>query len=341
MVNGIRWEVVEDASKWDEWLSAFKDRHVRQCSAWAVHKAGGWKAVRTALFNGPTPMAMGLVLERKAPLGAATVYWLNGGPVYQKERPRHLDLAAFEGYLDGLLAFAAGRKAVVRLCGGAPMDLEAQLLLRQKGFARPAAPLDTGLTYVVDLAKPLEELKAGLERRWRGQLKKALDRAPKLEAGRDKALLERYLALHNHLCDRKGLKGLALHLRDLEAMRDELGSRVEFFVVTCDGRDGAGGAVWTFEGKAWFALSAANDWGLKNDLPNAFYWLLIERLKAAGLSSFDLTGIDPKDNWGVYNFKRGLGLPPVEALGEWEWASSPLLGRAFNAALWLRRGRLG
>lgn len=318
----VSWEIV-GPDNWDAWLSEFEDKHVRQTTAWARYKAGGWTPVYTALLNDGAPLAMGLLLQR------CGVVWLNGGPVYKKRRPAGIDLSSLAKYVEGLQR----RFGLVRLSSAAPMDLEAQLILRQRGFQRPLVPLDTGLTYVVDLTKSLDELRDGLERRWRAQLKRALEARPKAEFGRSPELRRRYAALHEALVRRKKVAGV-----DADAMAEALGERVEFAVLSVDGVDGCGGAVWTLGDRAWFGLSAANEKGLELDLPNAFYWLLIERLKAAGFKTFDVTGIDPRRNWGVFNFKRGLGLPPVEQLGEWEWAGSDWKRRAFNLALWLRGG---
>lgn len=220
------------------------------------------------------------------------------------------------------------------------MNMEAQLLLRQEGFTRPIFALGTSLTYLVDLKKSLEQLRANLERNWRNQLNSAEKTAPVFIYGRDRALLERYLLIHNEMCELKGLPRQKLNLGQLQAMADQLGDHVVFFVGTAENQDGCGGALWRFGTKGYFAFSAANAWGRKRYLPNAMYWNAISHLKEAGLETFDVTGIDPKDGWGVYNFKRGLNAQPVEYLGEWDWAASPWTRRVFNLALWAFQDRL-
>ncbi|MBI4424837.1 MAG: GNAT family N-acetyltransferase [Elusimicrobia bacterium] len=340
---GVAWRVVgleEAAARWDEWLSAFEDRHLRQTFAWGRHKAGSWTVEHTALLNGPTPMALGLCLTRALPLGAATVAWLNGGPVFRRKRPRDQDLASLEKYLEGLQEHLAPRRPMLRVSPAIAMDLDVQLALRQAGFARPLAPISSGLTYILDLALPLEELHARLERNWRNQLRAAEKAGAELAWGRAPELLERYLPLHNALVERKGLAGQRLSAEDLRGLVDTLGERITFVVLSVGGEDGCGGAVWTCGDRAWMGLSAANALGLKHNLPNLMYWRLVERLKASGARSFDLTGIDPKENWGVFNFKRGLRAAPVEQVGEWDWSPSDWRRRAFNLALWARGGDL-
>lgn len=344
MVNGLRWALVDSelaAANWDAWLEAFNDHHIRQSLVWSRHKASSWKPLRAALFNGPTPMAMGLCLQRSAPLGLANLFWVNAGPLFRKKRPADQDLAALKGFLEGLQEHLKTlRSPVLRINLEIPMDLKVQLVLRQAGFQRPLTPLGTSLTYHVDLRQGLEDIRSGLERNWRHQLGQAEKAEVLVESGRGQDLLRRYLPLHNALCERKGLKASRLSAENLESMARDLGRNIVFFMLSSQGRDGCGGALWTFGKKGWFALSSANDWGLKLNLPNLMYWRAIEHLKNSGAEVFDLTGIDPREGWGVFNFKRGLGLPPVETVGEWEWSPSDWGRRGFNLALWFLRNRL-
>jgi lipid II:glycine glycyltransferase (peptidoglycan interpeptide bridge formation enzyme) len=37
---------------------------------------------------------------------------------------------------------------------------------------------------------------------------------------------------------------------------------------------------------------------------------------------YDMGGVDPDGNKGVFDFKRGLGAQPLAYLGEWAWTSS-------------------
>lgn len=344
MVNGTRWAVLSDdlvRRDWDAWVSSFEDRHVRQTLAWGRLKTGSWTPAYAAILNGPTPLAAALILERRLPLGAASLFWINSGPLYRKRHARGQDLCALRDFLKGLKDRARSRgRSIVRLNFDIAMDLDAQMIVRSEGFARPLSPLGTGLTYRADLAKPLEEIRGSLEKNWRNQLNRAQKAGAVIEFGRDLELLRRYQPLHDALCARKGLRGQRLSMGDLERMTYILGESIVFFIVSSAGADGCGGAVWLQRDRAWFALSAANEHGLRHNLPNAMFWHVMRRLKESGVVVFDIMGLDPAQNPGVYNFKRGLGLPPMETLGEWQWATSPWLSRAFDAALFARRDSL-
>lgn len=329
----------EDARRdWDAWLSVFADRGVRQSRAWAEHKRGSWKPIHTALFRGREPAALALVLERRAPLGLARAAWANAGPVYRRGAPEE-DREALAALLRGLTSLQSPRTAL-RVAPRAPWNEADVEVLAKSGFAPARSPLDSGLTSVLPLQGSLEDLRAGLDRKWRNQLKKAETFSPRFDFGRDRALLERYLRLHTELCLRKGLRAQRLSLPALEKAARDFGPALTFAVGGVDGRDGCGASWWVHAGKATLWLSAADAHGLSKNMPNALYWAIVSRLRAEGVESFDLSGLDPIHNPGVTHFKLGLGGGTLRTLGEWDWARAALTRCAFDLALGAWRGRM-
>ena len=323
----------EAAREWDGWLAGFEGRGVRQSNAWAAHKTGGWKPERFVLLDGGRPAAMALALTRRAPLGAATLAWINAGPLFR-------DAAALRALLDGLVAkFSRVPRAVVRVAPRVPATPEIEAALRGAGFVPARAALDSGRTVIVDLAKSLEDLRAGLDRKWRNQLKKAEAASPVFETGSDRAFLKRFLALHEETRGRKKLDD-GITLDSLEKAAKDFGPALTFMIGSAGGVDGCALSWWTIAGRATLWLSAASASGMTACLPNAAYWEAIARLKAAGAREFDLSGIDAAKNPGVTHFKLGTGGAEVAAPGEWDWSSSPLPKAAFNALLVAVRGRL-
>lgn len=333
-MNGFRAvDEREAAASWDGWLSRFDARGVRQSHAWSLHKSGGWKPERHVLVENGEPVAMSLVLVRRAPLGAATLAWANAGPVFR-------DPGALTRFLGGLAArFAPVPRAVVRVAPRCAATPEISAALSAAGFSPARSALDSGRTVVLDLRPDLETLRAGLDRKWRNQLKKAESASPVFEFGSDRALLRRFLALHELTRGRKGLKD-GIDLAALERAARDFGPALTFAVGSTGGTDGAALSWWTFAGRATLWLAAAGPEGMAACLPNAAYWAAVTRLKAEGAESFDLSGIDPKNNPGVTHFKLGTGGAEVATPGEWDWSAHPLPRAAFNALLGAVRGRL-
>ena len=65
----------------------------------------------------------------------------------------------------------------------------------------------------------------------------------------------------------------------------------------------------------------------------ALFWAIIEACRNEGILYYDLGGVNPDNNLGVYNFKKGTGAKLVNYLGEWDWASVPLLRYFANKAI--------
>jgi lipid II:glycine glycyltransferase (peptidoglycan interpeptide bridge formation enzyme) len=62
----------------------------------------------------------------------------------------------------------------------------------------------------------------------------------------------------------------------------------------------------------------------------ALMWELLHACIDKGITHYDLNGIDPYANVGVYHFKQGTGAMPLEYLGEWDWATSERVRISMN-----------
>jgi hypothetical protein len=65
---------------------------------------------------------------------------------------------------------------------------------------------------------------------------------------------------------------------------------------------------------AIYLLGATSDDGLNAKGAYLLQWTLIQWLKESGFKWYDLGGIDPEGNPGVYSFKRGLSGTDVSQL---------------------------
>ena len=82
-----------------------------------------------------------------------------------------------------------------------------------------------------------------------------------------------------------------------------------------------------FEEIAWDYIAITTPAGRKNYASYAVFWALAESCFQLGMRRFDLGGIDPINNRGVYDFKKGTGATQIDYEGEWDTAKP----------LWFRR----
>ena len=323
----------EAAAQWDDWLSEFENRAIRQSHAWGRHKTGGWTPLYTAFFNKGEPAAMALLLTRRAPLGAATLAWANAGPVFR-------DPSSLSSILHGLTEHFRGvPRAILRVAPRVASTPALEAALRDAAFSPARSALDSGRTVIVDLRRDVEVMRAALDKKWRNQLKKAEAASPIFEFGRSSDLLERVLRLHDATRKRKRLKD-GIDLPMLERAVGDFGPALTFLVGSVGGVDGCAMSWWNFSGRATLWLSAVNENGMNLCLPNAAYWEATVHLRDEGAESFDLSGIDAKLNPGVTHFKLGAGGTEVVTAGEWDWSASALPRAAFNALLGAVRARM-
>ena len=82
------------------------------------------------------------------------------------------------------------------------------------------------------------------------------------------------------------------------------------------------GAIYNNK-KAWEILAASTNEARKLYATYATEWALIEYCCKRGVKIYDLTGADPKNNHGVYFFKKGTGAQLVKCFGEFEFSLIP------------------
>jgi lipid II:glycine glycyltransferase (peptidoglycan interpeptide bridge formation enzyme) len=86
-----------------------------------------------------------------------------------------------------------------------------------------------------------------------------------------------------------------------------------------------------------YLLGATSDAGMKSKGSYLLQWQMMQQLKARGCRWYDLGGINPDRNPGVYHFKQGLGGQEVHQLNRVELEGSLLSGVCVGLADRARR----
>lgn len=94
--------------------------------------------------------------------------------------------------------------------------------------------------------------------------------------------------------------------------------------------------VICFHKTAWDFIAVTTPLGRKSYASHAVFWMLAEECFGRGMKQYDLGGIDPLNNRGVYDFKKGTGSVQVDYQGEWD-SSSPRWFRVVASRLISRK----
>ncbi|MCS6293163.1 MAG: peptidoglycan bridge formation glycyltransferase FemA/FemB family protein [Nitrospira sp.] len=316
------------ADGWDKQLEALGGGFYQSYGWGEVRRVAGWQPVRLlATSSGQVVAAASVLSQRRAGI---PVCWIPGGPVGPAV---HFD-AGFRSALGRSLGSRIFYCRMSLLRESQPEEKES---LARAGWKRPAVSMSTGLTMLCSLKGEESERLKRTSSNWRHNLKRSGHYGLRIERWEqpDPAELS---ALYREM---EALKSLPVQHSEaeLEAMLINLGERLVMFrCLDAEGKLLAVRAAGLLGDTAWDLLAAAGANARKVYASHATLWALLDHCSRGGLLHYDLSGVDPILNKGVYDFKQGTGARLVECLGEWEWASLPGMCLAFNWVLKRRGG---
>ncbi len=239
------------------------------------------------------PLALAQFVERRFAAGLRVVL-LTHGPVTLGGRPddgleRALFAEARRRFAAGLLLWTPAAEE--------PCD-------RRAGFRRVMSGQST---IHLDLLRPLAQIEAGLDGKWRNKLRQA--RRPRLDIRlvRGGPLLAWLIAANEAHRRQVGYHGPppAFFHALAETSRP---SRSQFALIACEGSTPVAGAVFQLHGRAaTYLLGHTGPEGRRSRAQHLVLWRGIEILRQQGIALLDLGGVDTVGAPGVARFKLGLG----------------------------------
>lgn len=307
----------------------------------------GARAEHVVIRSGGEVLGAADVRIKRLPLLGGIAY-ISGGPIHRRGGAGDLDrLSACLGELRR--EYVQQRLLVLRITCPARLaerSDDVQETFRSEGF-EPTSRAPAYRTILVDLSRSVDELRAGLAQKWRNCLNKAQRSALRVRVGTDDSIFAEFHTLFDRFVTRKGFR------TDLDAafyrqLQGTLDGR-EVLRVTLAEYEGTvvAGQISSMLGDTCvYLLGATSDVGLKHNAGYALQWHTMNYAKELGLRVYDLGGIDPGQNPGVYHFKQGIGGLEVTAPGPFELAPRSLAGplalgaeRGLQAIQKWRRGR--
>ena len=166
------------------------------------------------------------------------------------------------------------------------------------------------------LDKDIEEIREGLSRNWRRNLKRSKKHNLTVRHWPNPDIDE-VLSVYDAMQKYKGISE-QFSQRELESMFEKFGNQI--VILKCDDAErqliALRGCI--FLGRyAWDVFAATTPAARKLSASHALLWELLMYLREMGIKEYDLMGMDPVKNPGVTSFKKGTGGEPIEYLGEW------------------------
>lgn len=317
----VTWEQYRGlADEWN-WYVATLSGGFYQTYGWSeVRGVAGWQPLRLLARRSGQVIAVANVLVKRK-LGVA-VCWVPGGPLGASEVLDYEFRAALVSALGTRMLYC--RISLLRADSG-----DEAAFLASAGWQRPARAMSSGLTMSYALTDDEDERLKRTSGNWRHNLKRS---------GRYNLRIERWetpdfgaiSALYREM---EGLKSLPEQYSVAELAAIFTHCRKQVVVYRCldgKGRLLAIRAAGLCGSTAMDLLAVAGVEARKVYASHATLWALLNHCSQLGLLEYDLSGVDPVGNKGVFDFKNGTGANLIECLGEWEWALLPGLRQAVN-----------
>jgi lipid II:glycine glycyltransferase (peptidoglycan interpeptide bridge formation enzyme) len=312
-MQNLGWQVEVDratSAEWSEMLDLFDDANIYQTAVYGgVHwgeknlsrlvlkRDGEVRGMAQLRIIRPTPLKFGMAYLRWGPL------WERRGQPHDPEVPTRMARAIEDEYLQK-------RRLFLRILPNAFAG-SSRAATMQAAFSKfTAEPLDrenTYRTFVLDLSPSLDELRKGFDPKWRNKLAGAEKNDLKVIAGSGCSEYRDFCRIYGQMRMRKTFE-TTVDAEEFGRMQETLAESQRMRILICEdkGVPVAGLVASALGDSAIYLLGATSDEGLKSKGAYLLQWTMIQWLKRNGIRWYDLGGIDPDGNPGVYLFKRGF-----------------------------------
>lgn len=319
-----------DAPDWDAWIGEEPGGNVYAATPWGSYKARlNWTVRRIAIRDGGGRI-LAFVQYQERRIGPARFVLAQGCPILTAAGALRAE-AALSALRDHL---ALGPVDLFGVNFQEFQDNEAVPALLSLGFVPVVSARQH--TLELDLTREIETIEAELDPKWRRNLAKAR-RNPDLEvrvlseADERRRAFDVFTGMYAALQRRKGFSNSL----DPQAFRDLAATDPRLVILEV--RENGTPILVRIAHRAasrWTDFFAAsNDRARATNAAALSVWSLIERAKDEGCPVYDLGGIDPAGNRGVFDFKRGVSRRVVQSTPLWLYGRSRLVRSAAAALL--------
>lgn len=312
-----------DASQWRNWTRQFADHNLYQTWGYGQQSAADTRCrlSRYVLLEGDEPLGMAQLRIKRIPLVGAGLAYCFFGPIFRKKESQ--GAGNFSKLLAGLRnEYIELRGLVLRIVPNvARDDAEAMHALNAAEFVS-----DEGVapqrTFLLNLSPPLEQLRANLDQKWRNGLNQSERKGIRVRICNDDDSMACFESLYENMWAHKRFE-TGVNVASFRELQKKLDGdeKQTVMLADLDGVPVAGHVSSALGNTCVYLLGASNDAGRSSKASYSLQWKTIEYAKVTGATWYDLGGIDPVENPGVYHFKAGLGGVDTTYVGQ--FSASP------------------
>lgn len=333
------------APEWSGLLERFADANLYQTWSYGTVRWGEGSLSHLVLKQQGEVVAMAQLRIIRPRFAIGGIAYLRWGPLCQikgqdlnPEIARAMAAALHEEYVRKRRLFL---RILPNAFGGSERANVFLAAFPQYTHARPN-PADADRTIVLDITPPLEVIRKKLDQKWRNQLNRAEKNNLTIIEGSGIAEYRRFLELYDKMWSRKRFD-TTVDVHEFARICEDLPAGLKFKMLICEHEGKAvSGMVCSVMGHTGiYLLGATHDEGLNTKAAYLVHWTMIKQLKEQGIRYYDLGGIDPEKNPGVYHFKRGFSGEDVTRIAPLESCEDIFSSVGMKAADLLKGGLRG
>ncbi len=297
-----------DAQAWHRLVDDFDDANIYQTWPYEAERSGERHMSHFLLRREGAVVAAAQVRITKLPLTGIGVAYVRWGPLWrprgQDEDPQRFALA-----LRGLRGEYAGRRGLtVRILVHLHDDRRELFdpILATEGFERvPEEAVQR--TLLISLERPLEELRKGLDQKWRNALNKSEKSGLEIREGTGDDLFATFLGIYAQMHERKQFTETS-DVSEFRAIQPRLpeSQKLRIAIAESQGKPAAGVICSRMGDTGIYLYGGTSDAGLGTNASYLAQWRTLAWLKDNGARWYNLHGINPETNPGTYRFKAGF-----------------------------------
>jgi FemAB family len=328
-------------AEWSEMVDLFSDANIYQTWSYGAVRWGRKNVSHLVLKRSGEVLAMAqlrIVRPTRLSFGMAYLRW---GPLCNR-RGRELGAEATLYMARALQEeYVRERGLLLQILPNAFVGSPRAALFHSvfSGFTQePQTSTNVYRTFVLDLAPPIEELRRKLDPKWRNKLTQSEKKGLKIVAGNGTGEYQTFCRMYDQMWKRKTFE-TTVDIEEFGRIQEDLPEAQRMRILICehDGIPVAGLVVSAIGDSAIYLLGATSDDGLNAKGAYLLQWTMIQWLKKNGVKWYDLGGIDPEGNPGVYSFKRGFSGDDVYQLAPLVSCNSVVSSAVVRASLAAQR----
>lgn len=307
-------------TQWEELLHEFADATIYQSWSYGAVRWGQKNLSHIVLKQKDEIIGAAQLRIIKIPLLNVGIAYVTWGPLWRR-RNRNTNIVIFRHVIKALKEeYVIKQGLLLRIRPNIFIENGGDFIsiLNQAGFKRNehAPPYRT---LILDLSATEIDIRKAFDQKWRNQLNCSEKNNLIILEGTSDDLYQKFLILQKEMYDRKKYM-TGIDYNEFRNIQKDLPEQLKMIILICE-----------YEGKALTAtigsmigetgiylLGATGNDGMKMKGAYLLQWHFIEMMKKRGCKLYDLGGIDPDGNPGVYHFKSGISHQVSCHIGQFE-----------------------